>query len=113
MIVLNSILLAVHDHADRENETEYNQKLLMFDHFFSYFFIGECILKNIAYGFVIGKDTYLSDSWNILDFFVVIISVFELVPGFKANSSLKGLRTARILRPLRSINTMPSMKKLI
>jgi hypothetical protein len=55
----------------------------------------------------------MRDPWNLLDLFVVIISVLEIVGGDNVNNSFKGLRTFRILRPLRSINSMPSMKRLI
>lgn len=55
----------------------------------------------------------MRDMWSWLDFFVVIISVIDWLPGDYSNASLKSLRTFRILRPLRSINSMPQMKALI
>lgn len=63
-------------------------------------------------GFVLHKKAYLRDSWNKLDFFIVSISIIGMLPGGGADS-LKALRTFRILRPLRSINKVPDMRKQI
>jgi len=71
----------------------------------------ECVLKVCAQGFFRHYNAYLRDTWNWIDFTVVLISVVELTPIEGAN--LKGLRTLRVLRPLRSINAFPSMKRLI
>lgn len=39
-------------------------------------FIGEFLLKIIAYGFAFnGKDSYIRNSWNVLDFVIVVSSV--------------------------------------
>jgi hypothetical protein len=85
-----------------------------FDQLFSTIFILECLIKIIAFGFFNHKKAYLKDSWNWLDFFVVLVSLMDYVPNSgESASALKGLRTFRILRPLRSINSMPSMKRLI
>jgi hypothetical protein len=73
----------------------------------------ECVLKILAMGFVLHPNSYLRDSWNRLDFFVVLISILDFLPGLNDYSSLKVLRTLRILRPLRSINKVPQMKALI
>ena len=37
----------------------------------------EVIAKIIAKGFFIGKTTYLSDSWNALDFIIWMCSILE------------------------------------
>jgi hypothetical protein len=43
----------------------------------SMFFIGEAFIKIIALGFVFGKDAYLKESWNILDFVIVVSSILN------------------------------------
>ena len=35
-------------------------------------FTVEMLLKIVVYGFVFGDVAYLRDSWNVLDFFIVI-----------------------------------------
>ena len=77
---------------------------------FTYCFIGEAVLKVISMGFIKHKNSYLRDSWNWLDLIVVITSIAELLFH---GTNLKGLRTLRVFRPLRSINSFPAMKRLI
>lgn len=56
---------------------------------------------------IYGKNTYLADSWNRLDFFIVFAGFFEYVVHVK-NLNLTAIRTIRVLRPLRAINRIPS-----
>ena len=64
-------------------------------------------------GFVFHKSSYLREAWNCLDFFIVMVSIVGMLPIEGGASSLKILRTFRILRPLRSINKLPEVKKQI
>ncbi|RZF45248.1 hypothetical protein LSTR_LSTR015527 [Laodelphax striatellus] len=51
--------------------------LQMFDDFIFVFFALEMSVKMIAMG-VYGRGTYLADSWNRLDFFIVVAGgIFE------------------------------------
>lgn len=111
IIGLNSIVLASADYNDRDNKTYRNQLLDMFGQVFTNIFIAEAALKILAMGFIVHKNSYLRDAWNVLDFIVVVIGIVEYLPVPSAN--LKALRTLRVLRPLRSINAFPSMKKLV
>lgn len=54
-----------------------------------------------------GKNTYLADSWNRLDFFIVVAGAFEYCLHME-NLNLTAIRTIRVLRPLRAINRIPS-----
>ncbi len=45
----------------------------------SAFFIGEAVLKIVSLGFAIGENAYLKDSWNILDFIIVLSSILNWV----------------------------------
>jgi hypothetical protein len=71
----------------------------------------ECALKIVAYGLINHYNAYLRDTWNWLDFSVVIVSIIEFTSIDALQ--LKPLRTLRVLRPLRSIKALPGMKKLI
>ena len=42
-------------------------------------FIMEATIKIIVFGFIGGKKAYLRDSWNRLDFFIVIVGIVDLV----------------------------------
>lgn len=70
----------------------------------------ECVLKVIGMGFVMDKGSYLRDAWNWLDFVVVVSSLLTALPQ---KETVSGMRTFRLMRPLRSLTTMPSMKILI
>uniref|UniRef100_A0A665W6C9 Ion transport domain-containing protein n=1 Tax=Echeneis naucrates TaxID=173247 RepID=A0A665W6C9_ECHNA len=75
------------------------------------FFAGEMVVKMVALG-VIGQSGYLGDTWNRLDFFIVIVGMLEYsLDGH--NISLSAIRTVRVLRPLRAINRVPSMRILV
>jgi hypothetical protein len=112
-IVLNSILLGIYQQRATKDEDHYwlndfidNQA----DHALWAIFTVESVLKIIAWGLICGKNTYLKDPWNILDFIVVMSGLIErlgLLPG------LGVLRLFRLLRPLRSLNAVPQMKILV
>ncbi|XP_061686405.1 voltage-dependent T-type calcium channel subunit alpha-1H-like isoform X2 [Syngnathoides biaculeatus] len=75
------------------------------------FFAGEMLVKMVALG-IIGHNGYLGDTWNRLDFFIVIVGMLEYsLDGH--NLSLSAIRTVRVLRPLRAINRVPSMRILV
>jgi hypothetical protein len=48
---------------------------------FTGLFLVEAVLKTIAMGFIINKNAYLRNGWNWIDFIVVIIGVFDLLPN--------------------------------
>jgi hypothetical protein len=70
----------------------------------------ECFLKIIALGLIREKVSYLKDPWNWLDFVVVVTAWLER-SGVSENMS--ALRTFRVLRPLRTLTTIPGMKMII
>lgn len=111
-ILLNSLLLATTDYdkrLDPEHESWWAPIQKTIDVGFSIIFIFESVIKVIAMGFVVHKHSYLRIGWNILDFSIVVVSVISMLP-MGAGSSLKGLRTFRILRPLRSVNNLPALR---
>ncbi|GMT06678.1 hypothetical protein PENTCL1PPCAC_28852, partial [Pristionchus entomophagus] len=72
----------------------------------------QCV-KVIAMGFT-GAAGYLSDTWNRLDFFIVIAGCAEYVlQEYVGNINLTAIRTIRVLRPLRAVNRIPSMRILV
>lgn len=113
-IIANSLLLASKEYDQNFNAdyvSSWNETLDKIDLVFSIIFLFECIVKVIAMGFVVNKKSYLRSAWNCIDFFIVIVSVIGIIGP--DNSSLKAFRTARILRPLRSMHQLVSMRSLI
>ena len=82
------------------------------DIYLTIIFTVEMCVKVVAMGFVGERGTYLDDNWNVLDFIVVItawIPILKLDLGF----NLGVIRTFRVLRPLKSVNSLPELQKII
>lgn len=59
---------------------------------------------------VYGRGSYLADSWNRLDLFIVLSGAVEYCLNVE-NLNFSAIRTIRVLRPLRAINRIPSKCK--
>ncbi|XP_038618740.1 LOW QUALITY PROTEIN: voltage-dependent T-type calcium channel subunit alpha-1H-like [Tachyglossus aculeatus] len=111
-ILLNCVTLGMFRPCeDVECRSQRCAVLEAFDDFIFAFFAVEMVAKMIALG-VFGQKCYLGDTWNRLDFFIVIAGMMEYsLDGH--NVSLSAIRTIRVLRPLRAINRVPSMRILV
>ena len=68
-------------------------------------------------GFINGRNAYLKDAWNWLDFFVVTSTLVQeamkiINPGAK-ESAFAAFRAIRLLRPLRLLGRIQSLKVMI
>jgi len=72
MIFVNSVAMALYDYSDRDSLTTYNQIIDRMNMIFTLIYTGEAILKIIALGFVLHKNSYLREAWNCIDLIVVI-----------------------------------------
>jgi len=83
------------------------------------FIYTECLIKIIAVGFVLGENSYLRDGWNVLDFVVVLASVLYYYQKYlsstdhMATKGMQAFRSFRLLRPLRLIGRIESLKTMI
>ncbi|XP_030381070.1 voltage-dependent T-type calcium channel subunit alpha-1G [Scaptodrosophila lebanonensis] len=112
VILLNCITLGMYQPCvDDACVTNRCKILQIFDDIIFAFFALEMTIKMVAMG-MCGKNTYLADSWNRLDFFIVLAGLLEYVMHVK-NLNLTAIRTIRVLRPLRAINRIPSMRILV
>lgn len=75
----------------------------------------EALLKIIAAGFACnGRQSYIRNAWNILDFTIVISALTGIIAGDSIDISfIKALRILRILRPLRLIAKNEGLKVAI
>ena len=71
-IFINAIVLSQFDYSDRESTKTYNKTLNIVSDAFTVIFLVECWLKIIAMGFVINKYSYLRNTWNLIDFLIVL-----------------------------------------
>ena len=73
----------------------------------------ECMLKVIAFGLLLNrKNSYLRDSWNILDFTIVVSGLVSLTSDSDIGF-FKVLRIMRVLRPRRLITRVKGLKLVI
>lgn len=55
-------------------------------------------------GFYIGEQAYLRSSWNVLDGFLVFVSLIDIVVSMAGGAKILGvLRVLRLLRTLRPL----------
>lgn len=110
VILVNSLFLGMQNQINDDPNIIGNFLVNSSEIPFTIIFTLESVCKIIAMSFIIDDGSYLRDTWNWLDFTVVITSLLSLSGSFNGVSSL---RTFRLFRPLRSLNAIPSMKKLI
>uniref|UniRef100_UPI00398E85C5 voltage-dependent T-type calcium channel subunit alpha-1H n=1 Tax=Pristiophorus japonicus TaxID=55135 RepID=UPI00398E85C5 len=112
VILLNCVTLGMFQPCeDVACKSERCTILQAFDDFIFAFFAVEMVTKMVALG-IFGQKCYLGDTWNRLDFFIVMAGMLEYsLDGH--NASLSAIRTVRVLRPLRAINRVPSMRILV
>ncbi|CDW83739.1 cation channel family protein [Stylonychia lemnae] len=84
-----------------------------FDYVFTTIFTMELMLKCAAFGFAMDTNSYLRESWNQLDCFIVITSLIDALFSNVNLPIIKILRLLRILRPLRFISHNSSMKTVV
>ena len=114
MIALSSAKLATESYfVDEPDDSMFNRVSENLDYAFNFAFIFECILKVIALGFAMDNESYLRDSWNGLDFFIVVISVVDMSLSSTDIPALKVLRLLRMIRPLRVISHNAELKMIV
>mmetsp|Transcript_1007 Transcript_1007/g.1240 ORF Transcript_1007/g.1240 Transcript_1007/m.1240 type:complete len:2098 (-) Transcript_1007:185-6478(-) len=101
-ILVNCVFLALTD-PTVETEPQYQEYA---GYVFLFIFTVECMCKLIAL-----SSLYFDDYWNWLDVVVVIEGWVSFISA--GGGYLSGLKTLRILRPLRVANRLPALKKVI
>uniref|UniRef100_A0A8C1LZU1 Calcium voltage-gated channel subunit alpha1 Ia n=1 Tax=Cyprinus carpio TaxID=7962 RepID=A0A8C1LZU1_CYPCA len=112
VILLNCVTLGMYQPCENIDCTsERCQILQAFDAFIYIFFALEMVVKMVALG-IFGRRCYLGDTWNRLDFFIVMAGMVEYSLDLQ-NINFSAIRTVRVLRPLKAINRVPSMRILV
>ncbi|GMH60361.1 hypothetical protein TrRE_jg11189 [Triparma retinervis] len=128
-IGINSILLAITDFSvirldvpesdpgyglpdTRSEMSSRNFLQESLDKVFSIIFLVECIVKLVALGFITHEKSYLRDSWNVLDFIIVLTSTVALLP-FGGSLNVSAIRTFRVLRPLKTLSALPGLQLIV
>ena len=79
----------------------------MLEDTFLWIFTAEVTLKLIA----LGAGGYFAEGWNMFDFIVVGTAWIRVI--FPQSGNLTVLRAVRVLRALRMVNRVPSLKKIV
>ena len=111
-IVVTTITLAMEEPLE-DPESNKRKVIYTIDLVMTIIFTIEALLKIITFGFLFnGSSSYLRDSWNILDFVIVVSALLGLF-GSADIGFFKVLRIMRVLRPLRMITRVRGLKIVI
>ncbi|KAI4876526.1 hypothetical protein NFI96_016545, partial [Prochilodus magdalenae] len=112
VILLNCVTLGMYQPCENIDCSSHRCQILQaFDAMIYIFFAVEMVVKMVALG-IFGRRCYLGDTWNRLDFFIVMAGVVEYSLDLQ-NINFTAIRTVRVLRPLKAINRVPSMRILV
>ncbi|CAG5928817.1 unnamed protein product [Menidia menidia] len=91
--------------------------LTVSNYIFTAIFVAEMTVKVVSMGLYLGETAYLRSSWNILDGFLVFVSLVDIVVSMAGGAKILGvlrvLRLLRTLRPLRVISRAPGLKLVV
>lgn len=110
IIITGSILLAME--TPWQVDPNVTALVAILDPTFLAIFIVEASIKIIAMGFYGKPSAYIMDTWNRIDFFVVVMSVVALIFSDLPGAIPRVLRVFRCIRPLRLINQNENVKKV-
>ena len=70
-------------------------------------------VKCVSLGSIWDFGSYMTESWNQLDFVIVFFSIVDMSLEGSSFGFVKIVRLLRILRPLRFISHNPNLKNLV
>ena len=110
VIIANCITLAMYKADLEPTESE-----VMIENIFQALYTIEMVIKILGMGFIFNKGAYLRDSFNILDFCIVMSAYFSMLDSEDSSEgiSFKSLRAFRVLKPLRAVNNIPGLKLIM
>ena len=116
IIMINCVFMIMSDyeHVDNMNNllsdgSIRNEVILSSEIYFTAIFTCEFLFKWAALN-IYGPNSYFYDSWNWLDFIVVVTSLIALDPNIP---NIKVLRTFIVLRPLKSLRFLPAVAEIV
>ncbi|VDN51801.1 unnamed protein product [Dracunculus medinensis] len=118
-IIGNCVVLALEQHLPKNDKKPLSEMLERTEPYFMGIFCLECLLKIIAFGFILHKGSYLRSGWNIMDFIVVVSGAVTMMPFTPASNEgggtidLRTLRAVRVLRPLKLVSGIPSLQVVL
>ena len=108
VIIANTMTLTMEDPTSNEQSPFFE----LSDYVFQGLYTIEMFFKICGMGFICSKGSYLRDSWNILDFIIVVSGYVGYILG-GAGVDLGVLRSFRVLRPLRTISGIEGLRIIV
>lgn len=110
LIFISTILLTL-DNPLNDKEGELSKVLGLLDYILTFAFTLECAINIVLLGLLFnGTTSYLKDSWNILDFLIVVFSLVNVAAAGVDLGIIKLFRMLRVLRPLRVLKRNLGLK---
>ena len=79
-ITISCVTLALHRPLNDPNGT-IEKTIYGVDVFTTFVFTVECLMKIVTFGLISnGRQSYLRDRWNMIDFVIVLLSIASLSP---------------------------------
>ena len=114
LIILSSMKLAYDTYIlDLPEDSSQRQTSNYLDYVFNISFALETVIKTVSLGLVLDHGSYLRESWNVLDFSIVVSSMVDMAVTGVDLPVIKVLRLLRTLRPLRFISHNIAMKTVV
>jgi len=110
-IIVSSVCLAL-DNPLNDPNSKFSINLNKVDVICTVIFVIEAVGKIITYGlWDCGSKSYLRNEWNILDFFVIKLTLLSYTISSKTDLSLiKIIRLIKVLKPLRALSRNEGLK---
>ena len=111
LITLSSLKLAVDTYIEKGTDAYTTSQSV--DNIINLIFLAEMMTKIFAMGLIMDEGSYLRESWNRLDFFIVMSSMVDMLTANLEIGIVKLMRVLRVLRPLRFINSNKDLKMVV
>ncbi|CBY08747.1 unnamed protein product [Oikopleura dioica] len=117
--MFKNLLASSYEHLPNGDRGELSDFLDATEVYFLWIFIVEMIVKIMALGFCMHKNSYMTNGWNIMDFVVVSTGILDMYGLALFNllgldpsllSKMKLLKMGRVFRPLKMISNSPSLQ---
>ena len=113
LLIILSTTVLIFDTPLVDHQSSYVKVLHIIDYCITVAYFAEAVLKIVISGFLFnGKDSYMREFWNAVDFAVVILS-FGAYFNIGNNGFLKVVRLRRVLKPLSLIKRNLGMRTVI
>ncbi len=129
IVIVNIVVLGLE--TSSELAEKYGEIFFIIDQICLWFFIGELLVKAIAFNKEFfgeyrldndGTKFFHFNKWNIFDLLIVIISVFGTLPFFavfrvfrlfKSVKIIKGIKSLRVVKTLKLVNNLTKLRIIV